>query len=102
MSSREDRRRRAADKLPPQSRIPQNLDERPMFKVEEYGVSSWTPERDGKGTLEAVVFHIKVRVGEKEFVELGLRLKSARAVDELIALLERNRNNVWPEHKENS
>ena len=100
MSSREDRRRRAADKLPPQNRIPENLDDRPMLEIVEYGVASWSPERDGKGPMTAVALHLKVRIGEREFLEFVMRLKTPRAVDEMIALLERNRNNVWPEHKE--
>lgn len=97
MSSREDRRRRAADKLPPQNRIPQNLEDfkRPFFEIVEYGVASWCPEKDGKGPMTAVALHLTIKMGDK-LCELVMRLKTPRAVDEMIALLERNRDNVWP------
>lgn len=89
-----ERRQRAADKLPPPNRLPQpNLR---MLHVTEYGVGSWCPTPDGTGPAEAVVLHLKVHgpVGVQQF---GLRLRTARAVDELIAMLERHRNDVWPE-----
>jgi len=91
-----DRRRRAADKLPPANRLPQNLDGRGLFRITEYGVASWCPTPDGSGPAEAVVFHLKVDFGDGDEFEFGLRLKTPRAVDELIALLERHRNDVWP------
>jgi hypothetical protein len=90
-----DRRRQAADRLPPANRIPAGLAGRPIFRITEYGVASWCPTPDGSGPAEAVVMHLTLDVGG-ERVELGLRLKSPRAVDELIALLERHRNDVWP------
>ncbi len=93
--SQSERRRRAADKLPPPNRVPQNLDERPMFRVVEYGVGSWCPTPDGSGPAEAIVLHLTIDLAG-DLMEVALRLKTPRAVDELIATLERHRNDVWP------
>jgi hypothetical protein len=46
--------------------------------------------------LEAVVLHLTIDIGGGRGFEAGLKLGSARAVDELIAMLERHRNDVWP------
>jgi hypothetical protein len=98
MSSRDDRnrRRKASDKLPPPNRLPQGIDGRGVCRITEFGVGSWCPTPDGSGPAEAVVFHFKVLTGDGSEMEMGLRLKSAERVDELIAMLERHRNDVWP------
>lgn len=90
------RRQKAADSLPPLNRVPQGLVGRGMFRVTEYGVGSWCPTPDGSGPATAVVFHLKVSDLNGREMELGLRMHSAAKVDELIAMLERHRNDVWP------
>lgn len=78
--------------LPPPNRVPQPLEGRQIQAVEEYGVGSWCPTPDGTGPAEAVVLHYRIE-GLGEF---GLRLKTPERVNELIAMLERHRNDVWP------
>jgi hypothetical protein len=90
-----ERRRRAADALPPVNRVPHNLDGK-HFSIVEYGVASWCPERDGKVPAEAVAFHITIGFGDGDQLKAVMRLKTPRAVDELVAALERHRNDVWP------
>ncbi len=98
--NRDERQRReeAAGKLPPSNRIPLNLDGKPLFKISHYHIGSWCPLPDGKGPAEAVAFHLVVELadGSGDLLEMALRLKTPRAVDELIASLERHRNDVWP------
>ena len=94
---RRERRERAAGKLPPPNRIPVNLADAGIVGVKEYGCASWCPTPDGSGPAEAVVLHLTVELVSGGDLTLGLRLKSACAVDELIAMLERHRNDVWPE-----
>ena len=59
--------------------------------VEGYSVGAWCPTPDGSGKPEAVAISFKVKVGD-----IVLRLKSPRAVDEMIQLLQEYRNEVWP------
>lgn len=80
--------------LPPSSRIPRQFVGLPL--IEEYGVGSWCPTPDGTGPAEAVVLHFLVKGLAEQPIELGIRLWSAAAVNELIAMLERHRNDVWP------
>jgi hypothetical protein len=91
-----DRRRRASDNLPPVSRIPVNLADLGILGIREYGVASWCPTPDGSEPAEAVDLHLTLARTDGGELQLVLRLKSSRAVDELIALLERHRNDVWP------
>lgn len=88
---RRERRDRARDALPPANRVPQNVEGR-FRNVQQIGVASWCPTPDGSGPAEAVALHFAA-AGMGEF---AVRLKTARAVDELIAMLERHRNDVWP------
>lgn len=90
-----DRRQRAADALPPPNRIPLSLAELGIRNIREYGVASWCPTPDGSGPAEAVVVHLTIETDLGD-LQLGLRLKTPRAVDEMIACLERHRNDVWP------
>lgn len=90
-----DRRRAAADKLPPANRIPVDLSKISIKYVKEYHVGSWCPTSDGSGPAEAVVLNLVLATDFGD-LNIGLRLKSPRAVDELIATLERHRNDVWP------
>jgi hypothetical protein len=93
---RRERRREAEANLPPGNRVPRPLGRGyaggEIRPIAEYGVGSWCPTQDGSGPATAVVLHFTMADGQ----QFGLRLKSARAVDELIAMLERHRNDVWP------
>lgn len=82
--------------MPPPDLQPEELSTRKMVWITEIGVGSWCPTPDGSGPATAVVLHFKVSDGKDE-VEMALRLKTPRAVDELIAMLERHRDDVWPE-----
>lgn len=88
------RRQKAADSLPRPNRVPVGLSN--VYRIKEYGVGSWCSTPDGSGPATAVVFHLKVSDLDGQEMELGLRMHSAARVDELIALLERHRNDVWP------
>lgn len=74
------------------TRVPENCDFT-ACQIEEYGVYSWTPELDGKGVLEQVHLHIKIK-GLKP--PLVMRFKSRRAIQEMIDALVEHRNHVWP------
>ncbi len=90
-------REHAREALPLADEKPEPLADRPMLRIAEYGVASWCPTPDGSGPAEAVVFHFQVAGPDDEVVELAMRLKSPRAVNELIAALERHRDDVWPQ-----
>jgi len=59
--------------------------------VEGFTIGEWTPSRDGTGkpTAVAVVFNMR-QVGD-----VVLRLKSKRAVNEMIDALKENRDAVF-------
>ena len=61
-----------------------------------YDVIEWQPSPDGTGKPTAVCVVMPFKVGGAEG-SMMLRLKSRRAVDELIATLERHRDGVWPQ-----
>ena len=96
MSSRDERRRRAADRLPPPNRVPHGLEDCPVLRIEDYRVGSWCPTPDGSGPAEAVALHLRCLFSDGTRIEFALRLKTPGAVDTLIASLERHRNDVWP------
>lgn len=79
--------------LPPGSRVPYNLAGIETLEIEEYHVGSWCPLPDGQGPATQVHVMLKLRGIHTPLV---LRLKSARAADELIGILERHRFDVWP------
>lgn len=79
--------------LPPASRVPMNLEGMAFLEIEEYHVASWCPLPDGQGPATQVHFMLKIK---GIATPLTLRLKSARAADELISVLERHRFDVWP------
>jgi hypothetical protein len=85
--------------LPPMNRVPRNVAGLAILEIEEYSVNNWHPLADGKGLPTQVHLVFKLR-GIAE--PLVLRLKSARAADQLIAILERHRNDVWPTPAENA
>lgn len=80
--------------LPPSERIDRNLDdpsERPFVPFEGYCVVDWSPGRAGEDVPSTEV-HLLIPVPGLQF---GLRLKSARALDELVGVLLEHRKNVW-------
>lgn len=89
--------------LPEPNRVPQNCDSASVLPLEAvYGVYSWGPGRDGEGPSTQVHFVTGITLGgdapDRPPIRLRptVRLKSARAVDELIAALKRHRADVWP------
>lgn len=66
----------------------------PLFgpNVKSYGVGSWCPTPDGSGPAEAVAIDIELETGE----HLVVRLRSPRAVDQMIQMLLRHKRDVWP------
>jgi hypothetical protein len=61
-------------------------------KLKGYTIGSWCPTLDGSGPPEAVALTINVQ----GMGDLVLRLKSKRAVDEMIELLQQYKEDVWP------
>lgn len=80
--------------LPPVTEDVKNLDQERIIQIDEYGVFEWHEEKDGQGEPTMVVLMMKI--GQLEDIQLGLRFKSAVAVNELIAMLRRHRDGVWP------
>lgn len=74
-----------------------NLRDIPMlFELQEYHVAEWVPGDDGVGKPEAVMLRFMLG-GAADGVEFMIRLKSRRAVNELIQLLAQYRDRVWGE-----
>ena len=88
---------RESHPVPDPNRIPRNVaDDIPTIVSMGYHVGSWTPELDGKGPLEAVVLRMDCEMDGLEF-GVGMRIKSCKEMNRLIAALERHRDDVWPE-----
>lgn len=62
---------------------------------EGYQIIEWHPTQDGTGPATAVCLVLPVVI-QGERGSLMLRLKSERAVNEMIEALEKHRNGVWP------
>lgn len=63
--------------------------------IEEYTVGSWCPTPDGTGPAVAVAIELKVN----GLPPLVMRLKSRRAVQEMIFALEKHRDDVFGAEK---
>lgn len=63
------------------------------IEIEGYSVSSWRPSVDDSAPCEQVHFAIQL----KGVPPLVLRIKSRRAMDELISTLNMHADEVWPE-----
>ncbi len=65
-----------------------------------YSVGQWCPSPDGTGRPEAVVISIELGPGctlnERLCSAVGLRLGSRHAINTLIEVLERHRDEVFP------
>ncbi len=78
--------------IPPGSRIPENTGGLAFFDIEEIHVGSWGPLPDGKGPQTQVHLTFRTR-GSPPFV---MRFKGPHTLGQLISMLERHRNDVWP------
>lgn len=73
---------------------PVNLPDMYLIEVDGIDVAEWHPLPDGNGKAEQV--HVYLHFKDPKMPTFVLRLKSARAVDELITALITHRNGVWP------
>lgn len=80
--------------IPPMRDIPDNLDDKLIVEIEEYGVFEWHAEKDGKGKPSMIVLMLTLK--DTEDIRFGLRFHSAKAVNELVTMLRRHRDLVWP------
>jgi hypothetical protein len=64
----------------------------PIIAGAVYEVCSWRPGPPNSGPCTEVHLLVPVMSG----IRAGLRLKSARALDELVAVLLEYRKDVWP------
>lgn len=58
-----------------------------------WSVGEWCPTPDGTGPATAVGLSLELENG----VDIVLRLKTPRAVDDLVQMLLRHKRGVWPE-----
>jgi hypothetical protein len=58
-----------------------------------YDVFSWSPGKAGEGVPST---QVHVVFGVLHGIKFVLRLKSARALDELVGVLLQHRSDVWP------
>ncbi|KKM78113.1 hypothetical protein LCGC14_1363210 [marine sediment metagenome] len=79
-------------KLPDVNRVPENLEGMDIVLTKGYTVASWCPLPDGKVPSTQVHLVLEMPIKGK----LVLRLKTKEAVNTLIKVLERHRNDVWP------
>jgi hypothetical protein len=79
--------------ITPVSDEPENINE-VMFDVRDMEVANWHDLADGKGLPTEV--HIIIRVPGISMFPLVIRFKSARSIDQIIAILQRHRDDVWP------
>lgn len=72
----------------------QDFGPRPILgmTIQEYSVGEWCPTPDGTGPAQAVVIELIVK---QLPMPLCLRLKSRKAVNEMIAMLTRHRDGVF-------
>jgi hypothetical protein len=86
--------RRGYPEVPPMVHVAHNLAEMSGGRVETmgYDVYSWSPCKAGEGVPSSQVHvHFAIRPG----MTIVLRLKSARALDEIVAVLLQHRADVW-------
>ena len=84
----------SAQELPKSHRLEQPLDDgkTEYFLGGGYEVCSWRPGPPESGPVTQVHLLMDIAPG----VKTVLRMKSARALDELVGLLIQYRNEVWP------
>lgn len=77
---------------------PQNLKGQRVFPLEEYSVAEWCEQENGEGKPSQVHIVLPMPVPLREVLEaFSIRLKSRRAIQELIDVLSKHRDSVWPE-----
>lgn len=81
--------------VPPMVSDPKNVGEDGTMCVASggYSVRSWSSGKVGEGVPASQV-HLVIPVVAG--IDVALRLKSARALDELVAVLLQHRKDVWP------
>lgn len=79
-------------KVPPMRAVDRNVRELPIVDGGVYDVYSWSEGDAGAGVPPCQV-HLVVPVAHG--VKVALRMKSARALDELVAVLLAHRKDVW-------
>jgi len=83
-----------AKRIPPVSSRRVALEGLPIVS---YTVGDWCNNQDGSGPPEAVALSLKVEFSPGVVADLVFRLKTPRAVDNLIQSLLRHKRSTWPE-----
>ena len=79
--------------IPESNRIPINVEDLGIkAEFDGYTVCSWNPEKDGKGPSTQVHLLMNFKNG----ISFAIRMKTKNAVNQMIAVLEFHRNDVWP------
>jgi hypothetical protein len=78
--------------IPPMEIHEENVADTPTVQTYGYSIFSWRPGEANSGEPCTEV-HLVIPIGKKR---LALRLKSARALDELVGALLQHRKDVWP------
>jgi hypothetical protein len=79
-------------RVPPMQAVDRNVAELRIVDGGGYNVYSWSPGDAGAGT-PATQVHLVIPVIDG--VQVALRMKSERALDELVAVLLAHRKDVW-------
>jgi len=74
---------------------PKSLDY-PCMPLKEYTVGAWCPTPDGSGPPQAVAIEFKPAIPEFEDMSFVFRMRSRKAMNILIEILERYRDEVFP------
>jgi hypothetical protein len=92
-------------KLPEPETIARNCADENILPLDAYRVAAWCPEEVGKNSPYTQVHLLlparlppitQELVGMTPTLHVALRLKSARALDELVGVLLEYRKQVWP------
>ena len=80
--------------VPPIRPVNKNLAEMPTTALASgYDVFSWSPGKAGEGVP---CTHVHLVLPISDAMSVTMRLKSPRALDELVAVLLQHRDDVWP------
>ncbi len=72
-----------------------------MVPADGYSVNQWSPDpthKDGPTQVHLMV-PLVLREGEGPLLHMAIRMKSRRAIQEMIDVLAEHRDHVWPESK---
>lgn len=85
------------------NRIPTNMRDGVYVGMPKGGLSvcAWTPEEDGKGRATQVHLVMNLRELDESLGDVNLvhRMKSGPGADQLIRLLAKYRDEVWPSYR---